>query len=141
MGGSQHTRQIETALKATTSATSSKTSIQWFGYQSDPRPFYAAADWHIAPSICEEAFGNVVREAQSFATPSIVSPNGGLPETIEDGTSGLVLDSVTSKSIHDCIKHASQLNLADFQKEALQYGTVTNNQQLFEQSWLRVFTT
>lgn len=138
VGGSQHTNQIEENLKAIIAKTTSKTSIQWAGFQYDPRPFFAAADWHIAPSKYQEPLGNVVQEAQSMGTPSIVSPSGGLPETIEAGKSGLVLSSITSKSIHDCIKTAAQLNLAEFQKAALQHGTITNNQQLFEQSWRNV---
>lgn len=135
VGGSQHTVQIEKSLKTTATNSLSKTSIELLGFHSDPRPFYKAADWHIAPSICDEAFGNVVREAQSMGTPSIVSPNGGLPETIQDGKSGLILDSVTSESIQDCIRQALQLNQYEFQKAAEQHGAFTNNQQTFEQSW------
>jgi len=135
VGGSQHTVQIEKSLKAIVAKSQSKTSIEWFGFHNDPRPFYIAADWHIAPSIYEEPLGNVVQEAQSAGTPSIVSPNGGLPETLENGTSGLILDSVTPNSIQDYIRRASQLNLIGFQKAAQQHGTLTNNQQTFEQSW------
>lgn len=135
VGGSQHTLDIEQSLKTAAANSSSSTSIEWLGFQSDPRPFYAAADWHIAPSICNEAFGNVVREAQSMGTPSIVSPNGGLPETIEDEKSGLILESVAPEAIQDCIRHAHQLNRGDFQQAAQQHGILTNNPQLFEQAW------
>ena len=135
VGGSQHTLDIEQSLKTAVTNSNSSTSIEWLGFHSDPRPYYAAADWHIVPSICHEAFGNVVREAQSMGTPSIVSPNGGLPETIEDGRSGLILKSVTPEAIQDCIRHAHKLNRGDFQKAAQQHGMLANNPQLFEQAW------
>ena len=135
VGGSQHTLHIEKSLKAIVAKSHSKTSIEWLGFRSDPRPFYIAADWHIAPSKYEEPLGNVVQEAQSVGTPSIVSPNGGLPETIEDGKSGLILDSVSPEAIQACIQRAIQLNQNEFQKAAEQHGAFTNNQQLFEESW------
>lgn len=135
VGGSQHTLDIEQSLKTAATTSNSRTSIEWFGFQSDPRPFYAAADWHIAPSVCNEAFGNVVREAQSMGTPSIVSPNGGLPETIEDGRSGLILKSVAPETIREMIRHATHLAHGDFQQAAQQHGMLANNPQLFEQAW------
>ena len=135
VGGSQHTLQIEKSLKNAVNQSNSKTSIEWFSFQSDPRPFYQAADWHIAPSVCDEAFGNVVRESQSMGTPSIVSPNGGLPETLEDGKPGLILDSVTPVSIRDCIQRAIELELDDLQKAAQKSSTLANNQELFRESW------
>lgn len=135
VGGSGHTLEIEQSLKTMVTTSKSRTCIEWFGFQPDPRPYFAAADWHIAPSICNEAFGNVVREAQSMGTPSIVSPNGGLPETIEDGKSGLTLGSVKPESIQHCVTRVIQLNLSEFQKAAQQHGAFTNNLQLFEESW------
>lgn len=135
VGGSQHTLDIEQSLKTAATNSNSKTSIEWLGFQSDPRPFYAAADWHIAPSKYEEPLGNVVQEAQNMGTPSIVSPNGGLPETIEDGRSGLILKSVAPDTIREMIRHAIQLNLGDFQRAAQQHSMLANNPQLFEQSW------
>lgn len=135
VGGSQHTLQIEQYLHNTSNTSSSRTSIEWLGFHGDPRPFYKAADWHIAPSVCDEAFGNVVREAQSMGTPSIVSPNGGLPETIADGKTGLILDAVTPEAIQNCLRRAFQLNLGDYKKAAHQHGILNNNPQLFEESW------
>ena len=135
IGGNQHTIKIEKSLQTTANTSNGRTSIEWLGFHNDPRPFYAAADWHIAPSVCDEAFGNVVREAQSMGTPSIVSPNGGLPETIEEGKSGLILDSVSPEAIQACIQRAIQLNQNEFRMAAEQHGAFTNNQLLFEESW------
>ena len=140
VGGSQHTLDIEQSLKTAVTNSNSKTSINWLGFQSDPRPFYAAADWHIAPSKYEEPLGNVVQEAQSMGIPSIVSPNGGLPETIEDGKSGLILKSVAPESIREMIRRAIHLAHGDFQQAAQQHGILANNLQLFEESWAEALT-
>jgi starch synthase len=140
VGGSQHTKKEEEILQSTVKSSKSRTTIDWIGYQPDPRAYYAVADWHIAPSKYEEPLGNVVQEAQSLGIPSIVSPNGGLPETLEDGKSGLILESVTPEAIKSCIKRASQLNLSEYQQAAKQYSETKNNPTSFEQAWVKALS-
>lgn len=140
VGGSPHTKQEEELLKSTVASSSSKTCIEWFGFQSDPRVFFKAADWHIAPSLCDEAFGNVVREAQSMGTPSMVSPRGGLPETIIHGANGLILSSLRSSDIRHEIERATALNLEAFRASAKQHGAETNLTEPFENAWKRALT-
>ena len=61
------------------------------GWVQDARPFYAALDVLALPSIGPETFGRVSIEAQAFGVPVLASRNGGIPETLEDGTSGVLL--------------------------------------------------
>lgn len=60
-------------------------------WAQDVRPYYAAMDMLAIPSIANEAFGRVSLEAQACAIPVLCSSNGGLPETLQPGTTGLLL--------------------------------------------------
>lgn len=53
---------------------------------------YAAADVFVLPSICQEAFGLVVLEAFAAGIPVIGARSGGVPELVEDGRTGLLVD-------------------------------------------------
>ena len=99
VGGSPHSQELENELKAKVNGSNSRTSIQFLGFQSDPRPYLRTADWHIAPSTYEEPMGNVVQEAKAQGTPSIVSPRGGLPETITPGRTGWILDELRPEGL------------------------------------------
>lgn len=46
----------------------------------------------IVPSICEESFGLVGIEAMSVGRPVIASRVGGIPEWLEDGKTGFLVD-------------------------------------------------
>ena len=52
---------------------------------------YAALDILVAPSICEEALGNVVMEAMASGTPVIGTLSGGIPEMIREGETGFLV--------------------------------------------------
>lgn len=60
------------------------------GYVHDVDALFCRASIHVAPSICEEALGNVVLEAKANGVPSVVFPDGGLPELIENRVDGYV---------------------------------------------------
>lgn len=124
-------------LRNTLKASSTRTHIDLLGYISDPRPYYKAADWHIAPSTYEEPLGNVVQEAQLQGTPSIVTNKGGLPELIEHEVTGWILPRATNdaiihsiRSVMDSPGWASECHNAIRAKTA-QYGP-----NEFSQAWL-----
>jgi glycosyltransferase involved in cell wall biosynthesis len=69
------------------------------GYQKDPGPFYAEADFVVVPSVWLEALGMVSLEARMRGLPVIYSRRGGLPGTQIDGVTGLALAEVTPEEI------------------------------------------
>ena len=104
VGGSAHSGKLEAELKTAVRESKTNTSIRFEGFHADPRPYYAAADWHIAPSVYQEPLGNIVQEAKIAGIPSIISNNGGLPELIADGTDGVILSAVDSETIQQVLE-------------------------------------
>jgi len=56
----------------------------------DMRSVYRDTKVLLVPSLCFEAWGRVVSEAQASAIPALASNRGGLPESVGDG--GILLD-------------------------------------------------
>lgn len=63
-------------------------AVTWLDTVDDVRPYYAAADVSVSPSLSEEH--GAAREAGALGVPSIVSDAGALPETV-DARSGWVV--------------------------------------------------
>lgn len=59
------------------------------GFQSEPRPYYAAADCVVLPSY-HEGMSNVLLEAAATGRPVITSNIHGCKETVDPGVSGLL---------------------------------------------------
>ncbi|WP_337288878.1 glycosyltransferase [Candidatus Methylomirabilis sp.] len=56
----------------------------------DMRPVYRDTKIILVPSLCFEAWGRVVSEAQVSAIPALASSRGGLPESVGEG--GILVD-------------------------------------------------
>ena len=142
VGGGAHSLELENELQAMVLASETRTCIEFFGYQSDPRPFYAAADWHIAPSTYEEPMANTTFEAKIGAIPSIVSNLGGFPEVIQHKYDGWILPEANAIQIQKCFNEIIQLEsdwvlMGERARESIQ---VKYNHQTFDNKWRRVIT-
>jgi glycosyltransferase involved in cell wall biosynthesis len=60
--------------------------------------YYSAADIFVLPSLYEP-FGKVVIEAMACQTPVIASRVGGIPEIVEEGVTGLLVNPGNSKEL------------------------------------------
>jgi glycosyltransferase involved in cell wall biosynthesis len=60
-------------------------------WSNDIRTSFAAMDVLAFPSIRRESFGRVAAEAQACGVPVIGSRDGGIPETIRENESGLLV--------------------------------------------------
>jgi L-malate glycosyltransferase len=63
------------------------------GWLDSPAPYMAASDIIVHTPVKPEPFGRVLIEAMTLGKPVVASNNGGIPEIIEHGRSGLLLES------------------------------------------------
>lgn len=63
---------------------------------------YASADLLVWPAV-DEAFGMAILEAQAAGTPVVAGGFGGVPEVIDDGTSGLVTPPGDAAAFADAV--------------------------------------
>lgn len=103
VGGSRYSGDLEGTLRAKVGAAGLHGSIHFHGHINEPSAYYAAADLHVAPSICEEAAPNVVLEAKRAGTPSVVFPSGGLPELIRHQVDGFVCREKSVQALTEAI--------------------------------------
>jgi glycosyltransferase involved in cell wall biosynthesis len=68
--------------------------VTWTGLVTDPfgEGVYDAADIVCQVSNWEEVFGWVIAEAMAYAKPIVATRVGGIPELVEDGASGYLVD-------------------------------------------------
>lgn len=65
--------------------------VKFMGYVR-PGDFFPEIDVLVAPSVLRESFGRTVIEAYAHGVPVIGSDRGGIPELIEEGSTGLLFD-------------------------------------------------
>ena len=64
---------------------------------------YRAADLSIVPTAKHEGFGLITIESLAAGTPVLVTPVGGLPETVRNLSEDLVLPDASTASIQDAL--------------------------------------
>lgn len=68
----------------------------------DLATLYREADLFVAPSLYE-SFGLVYLEAMNYAKPVIGCRTGGVPEVIDDGVTGVLVEPGSSRALADAI--------------------------------------
>ncbi|NPV28873.1 MAG: glycosyltransferase family 4 protein [Firmicutes bacterium] len=72
--------------------------VRFFSWEEMPA-MYQAADVCIYPSCFEEPFGIALLEAMASGRPVVASKAGGMPEIIEDGKSGLLIEKGSHREL------------------------------------------
>lgn len=73
--------------------------IIWAGSRSDVGEMLAAMDVFVFPST-DEGLGIALLEAMATGLPSVVSNEGGIPEIVTDGETGLVVPAGDSDALY-----------------------------------------
>jgi glycosyltransferase involved in cell wall biosynthesis len=60
---------------------------------------YRAADLTVVPSVALEGYGLIVPESLAAGTPVMVTPVGGLPETVNGLSTHLIFESSSASAI------------------------------------------
>ena len=64
----------------------------------------AEHDVFVIPSICEETYSFVTREALSAGLPVIASRRGALPEAIQEGKNGFLFEPEDAVDLRRCLR-------------------------------------
>jgi glycosyltransferase involved in cell wall biosynthesis len=65
--------------------------------------FYQAADVFVQPSVISEAFGMGIIEAMACQVPVVATKVGGIPEIVENGKTGLLVEPGDSHALANAI--------------------------------------
>ncbi len=68
------------------------TRIRYVGYRADVENVYRASDVIVMPSRSGEPFGLVIIEAGASRRPIVATRDGGMPEVIQHGENGFLVD-------------------------------------------------
>jgi len=93
---------------------------------------------HILPSVTE-ALGGTSLEAMASGTISLVSPAGGLKDTITDGFNGFVMENNSPESIaKKTLEILAMKNLAEIQINAREYVVTNFSYDIVISKWRKV---
>jgi len=96
-----------------------KDRVIFTGTRSDTERILNITDIFVMPSICEEAFGFVGVEAMACGVPVVASCIGGIPEVVENETTGILVPPRDAPAITQaCIKLLKDQNLREKMGEA-----------------------
>jgi glycosyltransferase involved in cell wall biosynthesis len=80
-------------------------SWKWMGYESDRSKIFNCIDICVMPSLVSESFGMVAAEAAAHGLPVVASRIGGLPEIVEDGVTGWLVEPNSPMQLADRLEH------------------------------------
>ena len=75
--------------------------ITFYGSRADVPAFLSKADFFVHPAVLNEGFGITLAEALTAGVPCVAFHRGAIPEIIQDGYNGFVIDEVTSQALSD----------------------------------------
>jgi glycosyltransferase involved in cell wall biosynthesis len=101
--GSGHSEYGE-KIKQRIAALELSDSWKWMGYERDQTKIYGSMDICVMPSCVSESFGMVAAEAGVYGLPVVASRIGGLPEIIEDGATGWLVEPNSPAQLADKIE-------------------------------------
>ena len=76
-----------------------------------PADLFARIDLLVVPSLWEEPLGRVIYEAYAHGVPSIVANAGGMPEIVEEGRTGFVVEPGNSVALAELLAHLASSDL------------------------------
>ena len=78
--------------------------VEFVGFVA-PADLFARIDLLVVPSLWEEPLGRVIYEAYAHGVPSIVSNSGGMPEIVEEGRTGFVVEAGNPVVLAELLGH------------------------------------
>ncbi len=88
-------------------------NIEFLGPRMDVPELLSKAHFFVHPAIWEEGFGITIIEAMAEGLPCIAFNKGAIPEIIEDGKNGFIINEVSSKALSDKINYCNEIIRSD----------------------------
>ncbi len=76
--------------------------VHFVGFQDPVYPYMAALDLYVQPSL-REAFGLAVVEAMAMGKAVVATAAGGIPESVVDGSTGILVQPGNSKALSEAV--------------------------------------
>jgi L-malate glycosyltransferase len=73
-------------------------AVHFAGFVEDLSPIYAAIDLFAFPAQAE-ALGSALLSAMAYGLPVVAAARGGIPEVVEDGKNGLLVNSIDPEAL------------------------------------------
>ena len=83
--------------------------VRFYGFQQDPKPFYAQADCVVLPSY-HEGMSNVLLETAATGRAIITTDIPGCREVVDNGKSGMLCRVRNSDSLYKAMKRFTELS-------------------------------
>lgn len=112
VGKDKETARFQKIAAETGANTRQSTRVHFLGPQKDVRPYYAAADAFVFPTIYEP-FGSVALEALACGLPVITTDRCGAGEILTQGVDGFVLPAGDIDVFARCMRQNSGLDWAN----------------------------
>ena len=87
--------------------------VTFHGLRMDVPDLLRNADFFVHPAVWNEGFGIALIEAMSVGLPCIAFKRGAIPEIINDGENGFIIDGIDSKKLADKIKKCAEIRGSD----------------------------
>lgn len=100
---SEGNEDLLTSLKDLVKMKNMNGQVIFEDFASDPSSAYLWADVVVVPSIKPEPFGRVAIEAMSLGRPIIAAAHGGLPEIVDDNSSGYLFTPGNLDDFSACV--------------------------------------
>ena len=91
--------------------------VHFAGAQEDVRPWYAAADSFVLPSLYDP-FPNAALEAMACGLPAVTTPQCGTAELIDEGVNGFVVEALAVDTLADRLARLDVLTAREMGRRA-----------------------
>ena len=119
VGKDKETTRFQQIAAQTGANSGQSMRVHFVGPQKDVRPYYAAADAFVFPTIYEP-FGSVVLEALACGLPVITTDRCGAGEILTQGLQGFVLPAGNTEAFATCMRQNTVLDWANRRAAARQ---------------------
>lgn len=91
--------------------------VEFVGQSRNIGEYLNCSDIFVYPSIWQEVFGISLVEAMDYGVPCVGFNVGGIPEIIDDGHNGVLVNDISEKSLQDGIQRLIEILKDDEKNE------------------------